>query len=114
MINALNLSPACIKTLSAVEAEPDRSNQHELNGVAPLKDILGLSKRSFDARFSIRGQDGYVVSSVTWYDARESHLTRSEHRLYFQTNEVMDRAQAGSTLILGLDTSKEFWVELIV
>lgn len=87
MIKALSLNPACIKTLSAVEAEPNRSNQHELNGVVQLKSILGLSRQSFDARFSIRGQDGYVASSVTWYDARESHPTRSEYRLYFQTNE---------------------------
>ncbi|GLX80606.1 hypothetical protein theurythT_00580 [Thalassotalea eurytherma] len=52
---ALNLSPACIKTLFAVEAEPNRSNQHELNGVAQLKTILGLPRRPFNARFSIRG-----------------------------------------------------------
>ncbi|MEZ8038952.1 type II restriction endonuclease [Vibrio sp. 1F263] len=114
MIKALSLNPACIKTLSAVEAEPNRSNQHELNGVVQLKSILGLSRQSFDARFSIRGQDGYVASSVTWYDARESHPTRSEYRLYFQTNEVMNRAQEGSTLILGLDASGGFWIELIV
>lgn len=44
MINALNLSPACIKSLSAVEAVPKRSNQHEFNGVAQLKDILGNEK----------------------------------------------------------------------
>lgn len=114
MITALNLSPACIKTLSAVEAEPDRSNQHELNGVAQLKNILGLPRQSFEARFSIRGQDGYLTSSVTWYDARENHPTRSEHRLYFQTNEVMDLAQEGSTLILGMDSSGGFWIELIL
>lgn len=113
MIKALNLSHTCIKTLSAVEAEPDRSNQHELNGVAQLKNILGLARQSFDAYFSIRGQDGYLVSSVTWYDARENNPTRSEHRLYFQTNEVMDQAQEGSTLILGQDSSGEFWVELV-
>lgn len=114
MKGALNLNPSCVKTLSAVEAEPNRSNQHELNGVVQLKSILGLSRKSFDACFSIRGQDGYIVSSVTWYDARESNPTRSEHRLYFQTNEVMERAQEGSTLILGLDSSEDFWVELVI
>ncbi|MFA0117060.1 type II restriction endonuclease [Vibrio breoganii] len=111
---ALNLNPACIKTLSAVEAEPNRSNQHELNGVAQLKNILGLSRQSFDASFSIRGQDGHIVRSVTWYDARENHPTRSEYRLYFQTNEVMNLAQEGSHLALGLDSNRDFWVELIL
>lgn len=113
MRKALKFEPACVKTLSAVEAEPNSSNQHELNGVAELKDILGLDKRSFDARFSIRGQDGYVTSRVTWYDARENNPTRSEYRLYFQTNEVMNLAQKGSTLVLGYDPSEVFWIELI-
>ncbi|CAH6782236.1 conserved hypothetical protein [Vibrio chagasii] len=113
MIKALSLNPACIKTLSAVEAEPNRSNQHELNGVTQLKSILGSVKQSFDARFSIRGQNGYVTSSVTWYDARVNHPTRSEYRLYFQTNAVMDLAKEGSTLALGKDPSGDFWIELI-
>lgn len=113
MIKALNLSPACIKTLSAVEVEPNRSNQHELNGVTQLKNILGLSRQTFDARFSIRSKDGYLTCSVTWYDARENHPNRSEHRLYFQTNEVMKLAKEGSTLVLGLDPEGEFWIELI-
>lgn len=114
MKGALNLTPSCVKTLSAVEAEPNRSNQHELNGVAQLKSILGRPRKSFDACFSIRGEDGYIVSRVTWYDARESHPTRSEHRLYFKTNKVMELAQEGSTLILGLDSSEGFWIELVI
>jgi hypothetical protein len=32
---------SCIKTLSAVEANPARSNQHEFNGVTQLKSIFG-------------------------------------------------------------------------
>ncbi|MBB1312010.1 type II restriction endonuclease [Aliivibrio fischeri] len=114
MKGALNLSPSCVKTLSAVEALPNRSNQHELNGVIQLKDILGTAKQSFTARFSIRGQDGYIESGVTWYDARVNHATRSEYRLYFQTNEVMNLAKENSTLVLGVDTSDNFWVELII
>ena len=114
MRSALNLSPACVKTLSAVEAMPNRSNQHELNGVTQLKKILGSAKQSFDARFSIRGQDTYVESGVTWYDAREKHPTRSEYRLYFQTNQVMNEAKEGSTLVLGRDIYGNFWVELVI
>ncbi|MBG2876700.1 type II restriction endonuclease [Proteus alimentorum] len=114
MKKALNLTNVCVKTLSAVEAEPNRSNQHELNGVSQLKNILGPNRCSFDIRFSIRGEDSYTVSNVTWYDSREKHPTRSEYRLYFQTNDVMNQAKAGSTLILGIDVSDNFWGELII
>ncbi|ELV8813194.1 type II restriction endonuclease [Vibrio vulnificus] len=114
MRRALNLTDTCVKTLTAVEVELFRSNQHELNGVVELKRILGLSRQSFEAFFSVRGEDSYVKSSVTWYDARENNPTRSEHRLYFQNNEVMNRAKEGSTLILGWDDSKQFWIELVL
>lgn len=113
MKQPINLRSTCVKTLSAVEALPSRSNQHELNGVFQLKNILGVNKSSFDARFSVRGQDGYIVAGVTWYDARESHPTRSEYRLYFQTNEVMSTAREGSTLVMGTDNSGAFWIELV-
>lgn len=114
MRDALKLSSACIKSLSAVEAVPDRSNQHELNGVAQLRDILGNDKKSFVVNFSIRGKDGYTQSNVTWYDARKEHPTRTEYRLYFRTNGVMSQAKEGSTLIFGLDSKNNFWAELII
>lgn len=102
-----------VKTLSAVEADPARSNQHELNGCAELKQLLGESKITFPATFSTRGSNDQVVSHLTWYDAREDHPTRSEFRLYFQTNSVMSQAKAGSTLYLGFDNSGAFNVELV-
>ena len=39
------------KILSAVEADPAKSNQHEFNGVTPLKKLFGLEKQTFPARF---------------------------------------------------------------
>jgi hypothetical protein len=39
------------KTLSAVEADPGTSNQHEFNGVSRLKSILGLERRKLPTRF---------------------------------------------------------------
>lgn len=50
------LNPACIKTLSAVEARPERSNQHEFNGVAALKDVLGTNRSELNVHFSVRGK----------------------------------------------------------
>ena len=107
------LRPACIKTLSAVEAHPERSNQHEFNGVQQLKDIFGLGGFERPAIFTIRGTNTAENASVTWYDAREAHPTRSEHRLYFQTNRVMQAAQEGDNILIGFDRHGELNVILI-
>lgn len=95
------------KRLSAVEADVRSSHQHEFNGVAALKRIFGQATgpQRHSSRFVyLRDyQDEPVVadSELTWYDARERHPTRSEHRLYFPPNAVMDRAGAGDQLIIG-------------
>ena len=107
------LKPACIKTLSAVEAHPNRSNQHEFNGVAGLKQILGLAEFSRRAKFSIRGTSVSDNADVTWYDARAAHPVRSEYRLYFQTNKVMSQAHEGANVVVGFDTRGELHIVLI-
>ncbi|WP_341962973.1 hypothetical protein [Pseudomonas sp. RC10] len=99
------LKPACIKTLSAVEARPERSNQHEFNGVSELKKIFGPERREFSTTFSIRGEDISQVAKATWYDARENHETRSEYRFYFQGNQVMDQAREDDNVIIGFDNA---------
>ena len=94
------------KTLSAVEADPAKSNQHEFNGVTPLKKIFGLEKQKFPARFIYLNDndddppadDGFL----TWYDSRENHPTRTEHRMYFPTTAVSVCASAGDELFIGL------------
>lgn len=92
------------KRLSAVEADRQRSNQHEFNGVNGLKVMLGSERRSFPATFIyLRDEDPEPISSfgnVTWYDSREAHPTRSEYRLYFPDNDVSDRAKEGDLLLI--------------
>lgn len=107
------LKPACIKTLSAVEAHPNRSNQHEFNGVVELKQIFGLAGFTRKAKFSIRGTTISEIAEVTWYDARASHATRSEYRLYFQPNAVMSQAHEGANVIVGFDSHNELHIVLI-
>ncbi|WP_312548680.1 type II restriction endonuclease [Massilia sp.] len=104
---------SCVKTLSAVEAHPERSNQHEFNGVQALKHLFGLAGFSRNAFFSVRGSAVSCVAGVTWYDARESHPTRTEHRLYFKTNPVMDLAEEGDNIILGFDRADNLHCVLI-
>lgn len=93
------------KTLSAVEADSTRSNQHEFNGIAALKRIFGQAhgKQRYYATFLYLTDDEPVIadSTVTWYDAREAHPVRSEHRLYFPSTEVTALATEGDLLVIG-------------
>jgi hypothetical protein len=94
------------KRLSAVEIDGKKSNQHELNGSKPLKKLFGSAsgseKFTTEAAFMWYGEDGPVSTKalITWYDARFNHETRSEYRLYFQTNEVISKGNPGDLLII--------------
>lgn len=96
------------KRLSAVEADRFRSHQHEFNGVEALMRILGQAhgKQKFPARFIYLNDhdDDPVISDgfLTWYDAREKHPTRTEHRLYFPSTTASDCAAEGDLLVIGL------------
>jgi hypothetical protein len=93
------------KRLSAVEIRPSASNQHEFNGVQPLKKMLGERKKKLDARFIYLGEDedDYITSDgwVTWYDSRERHPKRSEHRLYYPSSPVIEAAHEKDLLVIG-------------
>jgi hypothetical protein len=93
-----------VKRLSHVEADTQRSNQHEFNGVMPLRRLLGDETLSdCPTRFVWLGEDDEAISvdsSVTWYDARRKHPTRTEYRLYFRSNDAMEKARGGDLLIL--------------
>lgn len=95
-----------VKRLSAVEADVFRSHQHEFNGVEALKRLFGdaAGKVQFEAKFIyLCDNDEDPVESngfLTWYDARERHPTRSEHRLYFPANPAIDCAAEGDVLVL--------------
>jgi hypothetical protein len=98
-------SGVAIKRLSAVEADPARSHQHEFNGVTGLKSVFGLGRQTFQARFAyISDNDEEPVvadGTLTWYDAREAHATRSEHRMYFPTTPVSLCAAEDDLLVIG-------------
>lgn len=95
-----------VKRLSAVEADLFRSNQHEFNGVEPLRKILGTAddKVQIPATFIyLCDSDDEPVESaglLTWYDARKRHPTRSEYRLYFPANPAINCAAERDLLVL--------------
>ncbi|SRR5579884_526029 len=98
-------SGIAIKKLSAVEADPKRSNQHEFNGVAGLKRVFGLARKTYQARFiylSDNDDDPVVADgTLTWYDSRENRRPRTEHRMYFPTTTVSLCAAEGDILVIG-------------
>lgn len=107
-----HFSGVSAKRLSAVETRPTRSNQHEFNGIHAMKAFLGEERlEDLPAQFIFIGDDDddrlSVDSSVTWYDSRENHPFRSEFRLYFKSNEVMDLADEGDVLIAALSRAEE-------
>jgi hypothetical protein len=99
-------SGVAIKTLSTVEADAARSNQHEYNGDKGLLQVFGKTevKQYFNALYVYLsdGDDEPVVANgtLTWYDARLRHATRSEHRMYFPTTTVSMCAAAGDLLVV--------------
>lgn len=76
------------KRISAVEAAPMRSNQHEFNGTEALKQVLGREARqNWPTRWVFLddiGEPRLEFHDCSWYDARASHPSRSEWRLYFK------------------------------
>jgi hypothetical protein len=89
-----------------VEADFARSHQHEFNGVQELIRVFGQAteKHTFPAKFIYLDDNGEPIAeeaSVTWYDARLRHATRSEHRMYFPTTRISQSAAEGDLLIIG-------------
>lgn len=98
------------KKLSAVETNTVISNQREYNGVTALKSLFGTETCKFETRFVyLNDDDDDAVTDIgflTWYDAREAHPTRSEHRLYFSQTTVSVCASQGDDLFIGLRPDK--------
>ena len=100
------------KYLSAVDARPERSNQHEIGGLpaAGFKQFLGAPPK--DEKFRFHARMAYltdsnetpviVEDSVTWYDVRWNQQNRSpEYRLYYKSNDVTALIAEGDFLLVG-------------
>jgi len=105
------------KRLTEVEINPSTSNQHEFNGINEFQNIFGTEKIKFTAKFILLNdeeeklieQEGFL----TWYDARKDHPTRSsEYRLYYSTNEVIDKSSVGDLAVIAM-TGKDSVVVIV-
>jgi|688.fasta_scaffold22555_11 hypothetical protein len=96
-----------VKRLSQVEADPKVSNQHEFNGSKELIKLFGrtTNKIKYKAQFLyLTNDEGDFEStdgSVTWYDSRVNHTTRSEHRLFYTSSDVSKKFSEGDLLLIG-------------
>ncbi len=94
------------KPLKDVEVNILVSHQHEFNGVTGLRKMLGepKGKVKYDTKFIYMtdNDDNPLIEDgiLTWYDAREKHATRTEYRLYFPSNSVLQCAATGDILII--------------
>lgn len=98
------------KVLSAVETDPTRSHQHEFNAPKALRRLLGEpdSADRYAATFVYLTDDllpTLADASVTMYDARgrgraAGRNNRSEYRLYFQANPVVELARESDYLVI--------------
>lgn len=92
------------KRLVAVDLPHYGSHQHELNGSPQLREALGLDRLEGRIHWlRLSDDEGVAAESMgrfTWYDARESHPKRSEHRFYYDSEALLDEAEPGDLLIL--------------
>lgn len=102
-------SGVAFKRLSAVEARPERSNQHEFQGISKLREILGIQKRtktngnpfpSVYVRLQENGDPVVVKGSLSWYDSREGKPRSAEWHLYYDGNAITSEFQTGDIVIV--------------
>ena len=103
-----------IKRLSAVDAEPKTSNQHEVGTTVKMRDdFLGEThQEKFPAIYIWLGgdQEGFTEESwATHYDARVNKPRAAEWRLYYPSNPVTEAMKAGDTLFLAKDQLGVLW-----
>ncbi len=98
------------KHLTAVDAEPARSNQHEIGGLpaAGFKQWLGAPPNGDKAYFPARqvyitdenAEPVVCESQVSWYDCRYGKNRSAEYRLYYATTPVTSLLQAGDFFLI--------------
>lgn len=102
---------AIAKYLSAVDADPKKSHQHEIGGLvkAGFQQFLGTPEKSIVKNFSAK--QIYIAESfetpltvdgqVSWYDTRANQPGRSaEYRLYYTSNTVTQHMKQGDFFLI--------------
>lgn len=106
----------CKKELKVVDCNGEKSNQHEFNVNKGMRELLGNTRKHFTNSYWVYMSDYEIVKAndtLSWYDARENHPSRSEWRLYYGGNDVVDKAKEGDWLYI-LRVSEDYLVLVII
>jgi hypothetical protein len=114
-LNLSNLfSKVAIKTLAKVDLPMRGSNQHEINGVQDLRDFFQIGERTQISNvkwyyFADGEEISTSIGNMTFYDAREGHITRTEWRLYYDAAgaTILEFAVPDDVLILAKTANDE-------
>jgi hypothetical protein len=95
---------AAVKRLSAVEADPDRSHQHEFAG-GHLRKMFGDEDRlKLPACFIWMSDEQEAIAEdglLSWYDSRRNNPARSaEYRLYYFDNSITAMMKEGDSFFV--------------
>ena len=103
-----------VKRLSAVDAGPWRSNQHEVGTTVKMRgDFLGeTQQQKFPAIYIWLGGDQKGIVEESWathYDTRMNKPRAAEWRLYYPSDSVTETMRADDTLFLAKDNGGVLW-----
>lgn len=104
---------AAEKYLTAVDANPGKSNQHEIGGLkkAGIADLIGYPENGGKYHIPVTmvyiDSDGHepiiCEDRMSWYDTRFNQAHRSpEFRLYYRSNEVTEQMREGDFFLIAL------------
>lgn len=103
---------AVAKRLTLVETITERSNQHEFQGVQPLRQLLGDDDRKgVSTRFIwLSDEQGSLTEDgfLSWSNVRKGKPRPPEYHLYYSTNAVTEAMAVGDLLIIALQRDGSF------
>lgn len=101
---------AAAKYLTTVDADPLKSNQHEIGGLVKVgfKAHLGEPSKDSEKRFKClmayltdESEPETLQDTITWYDTRRNNPQRApEYRLYYKSNSVTERIEVGDFFLI--------------
>lgn len=97
---------AVAKRLTLVETVTARSNQHEIQGVRPIRSLLGDDdRREIPTRFIRMAGENESFSEdgfMSWSNVRKGKPRAPEYHLYYSGNPVTESMGVGDVLVLAL------------
>ena len=103
---------AVAKRLTLVETISERSNQHEFQGVQPLRQLLGdADRKGVPTRFIWLSDEQGSLSEdgfLSWSNVRKGKPRTPEYHLYYSTNAATEAMGVGDLLIIALQRDGTF------